>query len=106
MDTCKCWDVRPWRLAVKDLINPVKPKGEVLELFGARSWFEFKDEVSDVMFGVGRLVGGLFGKEYVRMPLDGMHIEKVNKRVAEYGCIRSKNQVSQGFTCLNNKESN
>lgn len=55
------------------------------------------DELSDITFGIGRLVAGLFGKVYVRMPFDRMHIEKAMKRMNEYGCVRSKRHLTNGM---------
>ena len=40
---------------------------EVVEVFGSRSVEELKDEVSDVMFGFGRLAGYMCGRVYVKM---------------------------------------
>ena len=38
---------------------------EVVEVCEAGSWEELKDEVSDVMFGFGRLFGYMCGRVYV-----------------------------------------
>ena len=54
------------------------------------------DEFSDVMFGFGRLLGGLLNKRYVRMPFDRNHIEKIEKRYEKYACIRSERHLVDG----------
>lgn len=54
------------------------------------------DELSDIMYGVGRLLGGLTGREYVSVPGDGRHITKIRGRMLEYGCIRSSRHLVNG----------
>lgn len=54
------------------------------------------DEFSDIMWGVGRLIGGVFGKVYVKMPFDGLHRKKVDARMVEFGCVRSKRHLVDG----------
>ena len=71
---------------------------EVVEVCEARSWEELKDEVSDVMFGFGRLLGYLCGRVYVKMWLDERHVKKIEGRMEEYGCVRSKRHLVAG-TC-------
>ena len=66
---------------------------EVCEVCEARSMEELKDEVSDVMFGFGRLAGYLCGRVYVRMWYDERHIAKIEKRFKETGCVRSKRHL-------------
>lgn len=68
---------------------------EVKEWVEAPSW----DEGSDIFFGVGRLVAGIFGKVYVHVPGDRLHVEKINMRMVEYGCIRSKRFLVNGECC-------
>ena len=69
---------------------------EVVEVFGSRSVEELKDEVSDVMFGFGRLLGYMCGKVYVKMWYDERHVRKIEKRMEEYGCVRSKRHLVGG----------
>ena len=69
---------------------------EVVEVFEAKDWEEVKDEVSDVMFGVGRLVGYVCGRVYVSVWYDGRHVRKIEKRFEEYGCVRSKRNLVGG----------
>ena len=79
-----------------------KPKGELWELFEVKSFVEFKDELSDICWGIGRIIGGFRGKAYVRVLGDGIHFEKVVARVEEYGCMRSK-RFLVGGECPNKK---
>ena len=65
-------------------------------------WTELKeepsmDELSDVLYGVGRLLGSLIRMPYVRIPGDGLHVKKINDRMQEYGCIRSKRHLINGI---------
>jgi NTP pyrophosphatase (non-canonical NTP hydrolase) len=69
---------------------------EVVEVFGAKDWEEVKDEVSDVMFGLGRLAGYVCGRVYVSVWYDGRHVKKIEKRFEEYGCVRSKRNLVGG----------
>jgi len=64
-------------------------------------WTELKeepsmDELSDVLYGVGRLLGSLIRVPYIRIPGDGLHVKKINDRMQEYGCIRSKRHLIDG----------
>lgn len=65
---------------------------EIKEFLHEPSW----DELSDCMYGVGRMVAGWFGRVYVSMPGDARHKEKIDKRMADYGCVRSKRHLVQG----------
>jgi hypothetical protein len=68
---------------------------ETKELFTAPRG-ERADELSDVMYGVGRLVGSVLGREYVRMPFDAAHRKKISERMEAYGCIRSRRWLVAG----------
>ncbi len=70
---------------------------EVVEVFEAGSWEELKDEVSDVMFGIGRLVGYMCRRVYVKMWFDERHVKKIEERLEEYGCVRSKRHLLNGM---------
>ena len=83
MDYCECYVKRKVKDACVDIFD------ELVELVKVRSLVDFKDELSDVCFGMGRLLGSLIGKEYVRFIGDGAHIRKIECRMIEYGCIRS-----------------
>lgn len=99
---CGCWEVRGVKDAWLDMFSLEKKKngersGEIFELFGAIGKLdveEILDELSDLSWGVGRLIGGLFGKKYVRVWGDKRHYVKVKERFEENGCIRSKNNKS------------
>ena len=69
---------------------------EVVEVFEAKDREEVKDEVSDVMFGVGRLLGYGCGRVYVPVWYDERHVRKIEKRFEEYGCVRSKRNLVGG----------
>jgi hypothetical protein len=83
---CGCFRVLSAREALRDIGDE------------AQEWFAEPslDEFSDVMWGVGRLIGGLCGVEYVRVPGDRRHAEKISARMAEYGCVRSKRHLVEG----------
>ena len=66
--------------------------GEVREFVEAPSW----DEASDIAYGVGRLLGGLRGRVYISIPGDRRHVAKIEARMREYGCIRSKRHLQDG----------
>lgn len=77
---------------------------EIPELLKAafikRSWYEVKDEASDIMFGVGRFAGAIRGVPYVPMPGTKMHMKKAHARMASYGCVRSMRNVKEGNSCV------
>jgi len=77
-------------LRLKEIVD------EVVELWQARSCEEVKDEVSDVMFGFGRLLGYMCGRVYVKMWLDDRHVKKIEGRMEECGCVRSKRHLVNG----------
>ena len=86
---CRCLKNERGELCcrVKEILD------EMVEVCEARSWDELKDEVSDVMFGFGRLLGYMCGRVYVRMWFDERHIAKIEKRFTETGCVRSKRHL-------------
>ena len=100
MKWCKCMEPRRFRDAIADLFSGElidgKRRGEVYELFEVKSFDEFCDELSDISWGIGRLVAGLFNKVYFRVPGDRRHYDKVTNRVLEYGCTRSKRFLVDG----------
>ena len=97
---CGCMEVRSWRdgfadIFSRDLVDG-KRRGEIYELFEVKSFEEFKDELSDIAWGFGRIIAGLRGKAYVRIPGDGIHYNKVVDRIKDYGCMRSKRFLIDG----------
>jgi hypothetical protein len=72
---------------------------ELVELTEVKSWDEFLDEWSDVVFGLGRLIGYFCGKPYVSLYGDQRHVQKIEKRMQEYGCVRSKRHLVHGRCC-------
>jgi len=97
---CGCMNVRPWRdgfadIFSRDLIDG-KRRGEIYELFEVKNFEEFKDELSDIAWGIGRILGGLRKKAYVRVIGDGIHYNKVVDRINKYGCMRSKRFLVDG----------
>ena len=85
-DACPC----SAKLSVKDSLRELA--AESVELFREPS----RDELSDVCYAVGRLLGAASGRKYVKVPGDKLHIDKVNARLLEYGCIRSKRHLVAG----------
>ena len=106
VEWCGCMEVRSPKEGFADIFSRElvkgKPKGELWELFEVRSFAEFKDELSDIAWGIGRIIGGFRGKAYVRVLGDTIHYEKVVARVNEYGCMRSKRFLING-ECPNKK---
>ena len=99
---CGCWDVRRPKDAWLDMFSLEFKKngersGEFFELVGAVKKMdldEILDEISDMAWGVGRLIAGIFGKKYIRIWGDNRHYVKVAERYENNGCIRSKNNKS------------
>jgi len=106
VEWCGCMEVRSPKEGFADIFSRElvkgKPKGELWELFEVKSFAEFKDELSDICWGIGRIIGGFRGKAYVRVLGDQIHYEKVVARVNEYGCMRSK-RFLVGGECPNKK---
>jgi len=100
MEWCACMGVRRVRDGVSDLCSRArvegKLRGEIYELFEVRSFSEFKDECSDIAWGIGRIIAGMMGREYVRIPGDRGHYNKVVGRMKEYGCMRSRRFLVNG----------
>lgn len=92
--------VRSWKDGFADIFSRElvdgKLRGELYELFEVKNFNEFKDELSDIAWGIGRIIGGLRNKEYIRIPGDEIHYNKVVKRINEYGCMRSKRFLVEG----------
>ena len=97
---CGCMQVRPFKEGVADLFSRQlvdgKPRGEFYELLKVKNMAEFKDELSDIAWGVGRIIGGFLNKPYVRIPGDKTHYRKAVKRMQEHGCKRSKRFLIEG----------
>jgi hypothetical protein len=90
MHSCKCLEVLPIRVAIVHIAE------EAVELFEVKNFDELKDEASDVMWGIGRLLGAMAGKPYISVWGDALHRRKVEARMAEYGCVRSKRHLKDG----------
>ena len=93
-------EVRSWKdgfadIFSRDLVDG-KRRGEIYELFEVKSFEEFQDELSDIAWGIGRILGGLRKKAYVRVIGDRIHYTKVVSRINEYGCMRSKRFLVEG----------
>ena len=97
---CGCIVLHSYKDGIDDLISREfvdgKRRGEIYELFGVRTMAAFKDEMSDIIWGVGRLIGKMLGKDFVRLPGDQMHYDKIVGRMEEYACIRSKRFLIEG----------
>jgi hypothetical protein len=48
------------------------------------------------MFGLGRLLGYMRGRVYVKMWFDDRHVKKIEGRMEESGCVRSKRHLVKG----------
>jgi hypothetical protein len=83
---CKCHGLLNPRQAVKDVVDEVK------EMVAEPSM----DEFSDIIYAIGRLMASLIGKVYIPLPGDGRHVAKIDARMLEYGCIRSKRHLVGG----------
>lgn len=65
--------------------------GKADELQVRNAYHDMCDEASDIMFGIGRLIGNMRGIVYVSVPGDKQHVDKINRRIAETKCCRSLN---------------
>ena len=83
---CGCLGPLSVSRAVRDVLD------ELAEFVKAPS----KDELSDICFGVGRLLGAFTGKPYRTFPGAELHIEKITRRMIEHGCVRSARHLSGG----------
>lgn len=92
LEFCGCVSNRSdeWRNRFVDIWD------EIVELVEVKSWDEFLDEWSDVVFGFGRLLGWAWGVNYVHLYGAERHIEKIKRRMAKYGCVRSKRHLVSG----------
>ena len=86
MNFCKCMAPMGLKEAIGDIVDEFREFVEEPSM----------DEFSDIMWGFGRLIAGLFGKVYIRMPFDRMHYKKVVARMEEYDCVRSKRHLING----------
>ena len=77
---CACHSVLSTRSAARHLSD------EVVEWVCAPS----RDEASDVAYAVNRLLGSLLKRDYVSALPATRHVAKINNRMADYGCIRSR----------------
>ncbi len=104
---CSCMEVKSIRGGLADLFSrrlvDGKKVGELWELFEVRSKSELLDELSDISWGIGRVIGGITGKPYIRIIGDKRHYQKVANRMDDYGCIRSRRFLIDG-KCPTNKE--
>lgn len=86
-EVCKCHNTLSVKEALGGLFDEVK---EFLEE-------PSKDEASDIAYCVNRLAGALVNRPYVKI-IGGtkIHIDKTQKRMQEYGCIRSQRHLING----------
>jgi hypothetical protein len=57
-----------------------------------------RDEASDIVYCLNRLAGTVLGKAYQKViPGDGLHVKKIEQRMDDYGCIRSKRHLISGI---------
>lgn len=62
----------------------------------AQVWDNILDEWSDIAFGFGRLFGNLAGRAYIPVWGAGRHERKIDMRMAEFGCVRSRRHLVDG----------
>ena len=79
-----------WKVRLQDIWD------EVQELVQVNTWDDFLDEVSDIVFGVGRLLGYFWGVNYIHVWGDERHLAKIRARMVEYGCVRSRKHLLCG----------
>lgn len=86
-ETCKCHQT----MTIKKALHALKD--EVIEFIQEPS----RDELSDITYCINRLAGSIVGKPYKGI-VGGtrLHVEKIQKRMQDYGCIRSKNHLING----------
>lgn len=87
---CGCVKVIPVKKAIGVIFDELK------ELIGSRDMEEAKEEMSDVCFSIGRMLGAIIGKTYVAVPYDSRCQDKRVKRLKEHGCIRSRRNLVNG----------
>lgn len=88
MKYCKCHETLTFKEAKEGLVDEIK------EFLDEPS----KDEASDIVYCLNRMVGSFLNKPYVRVfPGDKQHVDKINSRMKEYGCIRSKRHLVYGM---------
>lgn len=86
-EACKCHDTMTFKQASQAL------KDELMEFIQEPS----KDEASDIAYCINRLAGSIIGKPYLHIVGGtGLHVEKVQKRMQKYGCIRSRRHLING----------
>ena len=93
---CGCVKVITVRHALKVILD------EAIEFIQSKTIEEAKEEASDVCFSIGRLLGAVIGRTYVRVPYDGRCQVKRATRLMEHGCIRSKRNLVDG-KCPNHR---
>lgn len=87
MKYCKCHEKLSYREGFNGLVDEVK---EFIEE-------PSRDEASDIIYCLNRLAGTVLGKAYQKViPGDGLHVKKIEQRMKEYGCIRSKRHLVDG----------
>lgn len=87
MQYCKCHEKLSFKEAVMGTIDELKEFVEEPSM----------DELSDIVYCLNRFAGSLTNRPYLKVvPGDGLHIAKVNKRMQDYGCIRSKRHLKNG----------
>jgi len=71
------------RQALRDLLD------ELREFVSEPS----RDELSDIAFGLGRLLGALSRRVYVPVWGAADHVTKIADRMNTYGCVRSRRHL-------------
>jgi hypothetical protein len=89
-DMCPCFAVLTPKAALFDVLD------ELRELLHAETRDDALDEVSDVCFGVGRLLGAVSRRSWVYVPGSKRHVLKITHRMEHHGCIRSSRHLEDG----------
>lgn len=87
MNFCNCYKPLPVKTALRYL------KEETIEFIQKPSM----DELGDVVRVINRLAGALCKRTEIKiLPYPKVHLDKVNKRMSENGCIRSSTHLVDG----------
>ena len=87
MNFCNCYKPLPVKTALRYL------KEETIEFIQKPSM----DELGDVVRVINRLAGALCKRTEIKiLPYPKVHLDKVNKRMSENGCIRSSRHLVNG----------
>lgn len=112
---CKCYTSRPILSSLGDIFSLKEKKGEKKGLLNREGEFwelilaigGIRDEglgyiqgvyheLSDIAYACGKIVGRIFGREYISMIGDGASYATKHGRMVNQGCFRSKRLLVNG----------